>query len=219
MNESRQYHHGDLPSAVKRAALQVLAAGGPAALSLRQVAARAGVSHTAPRHHFGDKRRLLTELAIDGFHRLAADLAAALADRDDPGDQLAALARAYVAHRRRHPGYAAVMWRTDLLDGTDPRLRQASLQTFDVLHQAAGRLDSPLVARLGVHRLALLLWSLAHGVSDLADRFTPGLARAVAESQEGLAVTEIGRQSPEELFGELATAILGRGVTTVGHDD
>ena len=62
-----RYHHGDLPNAVKQAALAVLATDGPAALSLRQVAADAGVSHTAPRHHFGDKQHLLTELALDGF--------------------------------------------------------------------------------------------------------------------------------------------------------
>ncbi len=111
----------------------VSATDGPAALSLRQVAAQAGVSHTAP-HHFGDKQHLLTALAIDGFTSLADTMTRALDSVDQPADRLPALLSAYVAHHREHPGYAAIMWRTDLLDTADPRLQHASLQTFQLLH-------------------------------------------------------------------------------------
>src|SRR6266496_4233805 len=69
---ARPYHHGDLPRA--------LAEAGPAAVSLRDLARRAGVSHAAPAHHFGDKAGLLTAVAADGFERLAAALQAADAE-------------------------------------------------------------------------------------------------------------------------------------------
>ncbi len=213
MSPARGYHHGDLRNAVKQAALQVLATAGPAALSLRQVAAQAGVSHTAPRHHFGDKQRLLTELAVEGFEELAAAMTAELGrsrqPSRDPVDEVAALLRAYVRHRRDQPGYAAVMWRTDLLDASDPRLRQASLHTFEVLHRAVRRVDAPAADRLGAYRLALLFWSLAQGVSDLADRLTPALAAAVGDADPEL-------PRPEELIVEFVAALGDGGSATQG---
>lgn len=195
---SQRYHHGDLRNAVREAALRVLAEQGPAALSLRQVAAEAGVSHTAPRHHFTDKRHLLTELAVEGFERLDAMMAEAEQDVDEPSDAVAALLGAYVRLRRDHPGHAAVMWRTDLLDPDDPRLRETSLATFRRLHAAVRRArpgDSAL-------RLSLLLWSLAHGAADLSPRLTPALAAAVGDPDPDL-------PSPEVLVEQLARDLLG----------
>ncbi|HEY4419033.1 MAG TPA: TetR family transcriptional regulator, partial [Pseudonocardia sp.] len=65
------YHHGDLRRALLDTALQAVAEQGPAAISLRDVARRAGVSHAAPTHHFGDKTGLLTALAAEGWSLLA----------------------------------------------------------------------------------------------------------------------------------------------------
>lgn len=194
------YHHGDLANAVKQAALAVLAADGPGALSLRQVAAQAGVSHTAPRHHFGDKRTLLTALAVDGFEALASALREV---PDGDGDRLPELVSAYVAHHLKHPGYAAIMWRTDLLDSTDPDLQRASLSTFQSLHDAAQRVQAPLAVTLGPYRLALMLWSMAHGVSTLAERLTPGLADAVGDPDPAL-------PPPETLVAEFTRSALQR---------
>src|SRR5258707_3669661 len=67
-----RYHHGDLPNALRRAAVEVIEERGLAAFSLREVARRAGVSHNAPAHHFGDVRGLLTSLAVEGFDLLSA---------------------------------------------------------------------------------------------------------------------------------------------------
>ncbi|NRB03591.1 MAG: TetR family transcriptional regulator, partial [Rhodobacteraceae bacterium] len=63
------YHHGDLRAALIEAGLQELEATGTEAFSLRKVARRAGVSHAAPAHHFGDVTGLLTALAAEGFRR------------------------------------------------------------------------------------------------------------------------------------------------------
>ena len=67
-----RYHHGDLPNALLRAAVEVIEERGLGAFSQREVARRAGVSHNAPAHHFGDTRGLLTSLAIQGFEVLHA---------------------------------------------------------------------------------------------------------------------------------------------------
>src|SRR5829696_3636865 len=74
MTKSGSYHHGALRAAVINAALEVISESGPGAVSLRDLARRAGVSHAAPAHHFGDKAGLLTAVAADGFERLAATL-------------------------------------------------------------------------------------------------------------------------------------------------
>ncbi len=167
MASTTTYHHGDLPSAVRRAALDVIAERGPDGFSVREVARRAGVSHTAPRHHFGDRRDLLTALATDGFRALAAVMDEAAAGAVDPLDAVTAQVRAYVHLHRTKPGYAAVMWRTDLVDRDDPALAEAARDTLRRLHRSVVRAMPDLRGSLdGV----ALVWALAHGVSQLGDR-------------------------------------------------
>ncbi len=66
------YHHGDLVRGLEDAAFELLAEQGHASLSLREVARRAGVSHNAPYHHFGDRTALLHHLAEAAMTRLLA---------------------------------------------------------------------------------------------------------------------------------------------------
>ena len=60
--------------ALIRAASELLNAGGPDAVTLRAVGARAGVSRGAPYGHFDDKEHLLTQLAIHAWNEVAAPL-------------------------------------------------------------------------------------------------------------------------------------------------
>lgn len=99
------YHHGDLRLALLDESAQMIDEVGPSSLSLRELARRAGVSHGAPAHHFGDRRGLLTALAAQGLRLLAADVAAATAGGFDEA------AVAYVRFAREHPGHYAVMHR------------------------------------------------------------------------------------------------------------
>src|SRR5262245_25989316 len=66
-----KYHHGDLRAALIVAATELLREHGLEAFTLRECARRAGVSHAAPAHHFGDARGLLTACAAAGFEHLA----------------------------------------------------------------------------------------------------------------------------------------------------
>lgn len=63
------YHHGDLRQALLVAAKALIAEAGIENLSLRKLAERAGVSRTAPYHHFSDKNDLLCAIAAQGFRR------------------------------------------------------------------------------------------------------------------------------------------------------
>ena len=68
------YHHGDLRATLLKAAARILEKQGPHAISLRDLARRAEVSHNAPYRHFADRQSLLAALADDGFALLAKEL-------------------------------------------------------------------------------------------------------------------------------------------------
>src|SRR5215470_4643684 len=71
---ARKYHHGDLRRALVDAALAIVERAGPGALSLRELARRAGVSHAAPYRHFESREALLAALATEGFLGLGAEM-------------------------------------------------------------------------------------------------------------------------------------------------
>ena len=112
---------------------------GLAAFSLREVARRAGVSHNAPAHHFGDTRGLLTSLAVEGFEVLYATAREATAPYDDPVDRLTAMGIAYVELARTHRAHCDIMFRVDLVDPDDPALIAAGERAYGQLEETCGR--------------------------------------------------------------------------------
>jgi AcrR family transcriptional regulator len=156
------YHHGDLRRALLAAATEAIAEQGPAALSLRDLARRAGVSHAAPTHHFGDKKGLLTALAAEGFERLAAALREA---RAATGSFLE-VGVTYVRFATSHRAHFEVMWRPDLYHADDPALVAARSRSSDALYSAVTDLsDGPATA--DTRQAGLAAWSLAHGYATL----------------------------------------------------
>ncbi len=126
MRDTRGYHHGDLRRALLSAAVQAIEESGPAALSLRDLARRAGVSHAAPAHHFGDRAGLFTAIAVQGFDALADALTEA-------GDELLDLGVAYVEFAVRHRAHFEVMFHPDLYRADDSELRAARERSGAVL--------------------------------------------------------------------------------------
>ncbi|MFP5377499.1 MAG: TetR/AcrR family transcriptional regulator [Acidimicrobiia bacterium] len=153
MAASRPYHHGALRTALLDAAAAEIADVGPAAMSVRKVAARAGVSHTAAAHHFGDKRGLLTALAVEGHRALADALVAAR-----PHGMLA-LGAAYLRFAHEHRPWFDVMFRPDLVRTDDPAFAEASRSSFGELREAA-------TAASGGD-LVYGAWALVHGIAVL----------------------------------------------------
>jgi AcrR family transcriptional regulator len=179
------YHHGALREALLSAAERLLERDGVAGLTLRAAAREAGVSHAAPKHHFGDMAGLLSELAIVGFGRLRAFLSAGLRDDLSRREKVDAIGRGYVAFAKAHPALFLMMFRSERLDMTRPLLRDAARASLDVLASALGPGDGetdgePLsLAQAG--RLARA-WSLVHGFSTLLidGRWKPLLKRLPA---------------------------------------
>src|SRR5215212_8272090 len=115
-NDARPYHHGDLPRTLLQAALEAIAESGPGALSLRDLARRAGVSHAAPAYHFGDKAGLLTAVATEGYELLAD----ALTRARETSDSFLDVGVAYVGFAVDHRAHFEVMFRPDLYHRDDP---------------------------------------------------------------------------------------------------
>ncbi|MBW5420537.1 TetR family transcriptional regulator [Streptomyces sp. BG9H] len=110
----------------------LLAAEGVQALTLREIARRAGVSHGAPRRYFPTHVALLSAIARRGFAELAAEVEKAAAD-GDARTRLKALSRAYLGFAAAHRGMFELMFRHDLLESGALGLRETSLPLFEVL--------------------------------------------------------------------------------------
>lgn len=130
-------------------------------MSLRDVARRAGVSHAAPTHHFGDKTGLLTALATEGWSMLADALAATA----DHTPSFAELGVAYVLFTTTHPAHFAVMRAPGLTRADDPELLAAKKRAADEL--TAGARRHSVAAAAADDTTALAGWALVHGLAAL----------------------------------------------------
>ncbi|MFF2395612.1 TetR/AcrR family transcriptional regulator [Nocardia sp. NPDC058114] len=155
------YHHGDLPSALVRAAVELLEEDGAADLSLRAAARRAGVSTAAPYRHFADRDALLSAVAAVGFRELAEQLVAASAEPSTPED-LATIAVAYVRFALARPALFRVMF-SDPCDPTSPERVAATTAIHDYV-QAIVRRIYPTADE---ESLTNAMWALVHGLAFL----------------------------------------------------
>jgi len=187
----RAYHHGDLRTALLAAAEQELAAHGVEGFSLRQVAKRAGVSHAAPAHHFGDTRGLLTALAAEGFRRFLATQARREAVAPpDPRAQLAAAGLGYIDFALERPTLFRLLFSSDRPDFTDTDLDAASTEAYFHLREQVRVAGGSETDAAGA-------WAMAHGLADLLanGRLKPILALPDAE-REAVLISLITRSFP-----------------------
>lgn len=159
MSTSSRYHHGDLRAALVVAATAMLEQEGHEALSLREAARRAGVSHNAPYRHFADREALLAAVAADGFRALAA----AMAQASGSGRiALRGVGEAYVAFAVARPRLFTLMFGAGLDAGAHPELQEAMGKVFAHLAEGFGARGD------GNPRPAMIAaWSVVHGLAHL----------------------------------------------------
>ena len=159
---SSSYHHGNLRRALLDAVEAIVGEQGLEALTLRACARRAEVSPAAVSHHFGDKRGMLTEFAVEGLDALKAQVACELREAGaDAGERVRGIGRAYVRTALERPAHFRVMFRRELLH-EDERLQNGSV--FELLMSEIAGLDRFLGRE--PHDLrprAQFAWATVHG--------------------------------------------------------
>lgn len=168
MNEdahSRRHHHGNLRAALIEAGIALLSEGGLNALTLRKCAARAGVSHAAPAHHFDGLDGLRVAIAEEGFARFRRRmLAFADAGPQTPRDRLFGICRGYLAFAREDPALYDLIFSFRANSTAIADLEAGSAPSYMVLRDSCAPFQpegaDPVI-------LETQVWSLVHGYAML----------------------------------------------------
>lgn len=164
-----KYHHGNLKEALVGAGLAILKEDGLEALSLRACAARAGVSHGAPKNHFASLSVLQAAIVAEGFRQFAAAMRGRMADAPAQGKpQVMAAAQGYVGFAEENPDLFRLMFSMERRLDIYPDLLPASQEAYAVLRDVS-RWLAPGNAIDPVHGTSVetTLWSFVHGFANL----------------------------------------------------
>ncbi len=177
MKNDSSYHHGDLRSALIKAAAAEIERGGYENLSLRELAQSLGVSRAAPYRHFADRRALLAAVASDGFDRLTA--IHRNAKGRTPQARLAAAERSQMFR---------LMFVSDLLGGSaappDPALIKAASESYVVFEQlVAATLDNPDEGAVKAAAVAIMSTSYGFALLRMNDRLKPFMYGPLTQSE------------------------------------
>jgi AcrR family transcriptional regulator len=175
------HHHGDLRNALEQAALELVSERGSQAFTLAEASRRAGVSVAAPYKHFADKDALLAALARKGYEAQYERFAAAIDSADDPVEQLAAFAAAYVQFTIDNRALFEITFAAGLKKQQYPELAQAGDKVLELLRGPASRLRNDPDAALD---LVQSIGALAHGFATFL------LEGVFGDPTESLALTK-----------------------------
>ncbi|GAA6179190.1 TetR/AcrR family transcriptional regulator [Shimia sp. NS0008-38b] len=164
-NVKTRHHHGDLKRALIEAGLELLEEGGLEALTLRKCAARAGVSHAAPAHHFDGLPGLISAISEAGFDIFSKHMS----DEIEVGNQsdigrLRSICRGYLQFGMTHSGLLKVMFGEHGLAIHAPRNNREEAEAYLLLRRACAPFVPP---GEDPHIVEAQVWSLIHGFTLL----------------------------------------------------
>ena len=162
---AKKHHHGNLRPALIKAGLELLEEGGIDALTLRKCAARAGVSHAAPAHHFDGLPGLRQAIAVEAFQLFSNHLQGAIdSGEQSPRGRLKSICRGYLQFGLSHRGLLNVIFGFDGLAALANPEGQDEAHAYLILRSVC----APFVpdgtdARI----IEAQVWSLIHGFTLL----------------------------------------------------
>jgi len=167
--DKKSYHHGDLRRALIDAGEAELAQSGLAGFSLRRVAGRVGVSHTASSHHFGDVNGLIEALAVRGFQRLLDCMEARQPGAaETPYEKLMASGLGYLDFAEDHSALFQLLFGMSKGTVPNPDVMVAAEAAFMHLARNVAALhDAEPLAHPGAREEVLACWSRVHGFAEL----------------------------------------------------
>jgi len=152
---------------ILKVAVELMTKEGLAALSMREVARRSGVSHQAPYHHFENREAILAAIAEEGFKQFNAALESA--SGSNAVARLTAAGRAYVGFALSHPAHFQVMFRPGLvnLDKYPSALAEAN-RGFAILQSLIDRVvKEKFLPPSHADGMVILAWAFVQGLSVL----------------------------------------------------
>jgi AcrR family transcriptional regulator len=181
------FHHGDLRRALLDTVVEIMGREGPAAITLREVAGRIGVTHAAPYRHFTSKEALLAGVAEEGFRLMRDQMLEAMARRGpDPLDRWEELGVSYVLFALKQPCHFRLMYSSELADrARHPALRDAAQASYRLLLDVVVESQKARRVREGdPQKLALTAWAMMHGLEVLLiERQLAGAPLALAQAE------------------------------------
>lgn len=168
--KTETYHHGNLRTALIAAALSLIMDKGMDAVTIREVASKAGVSHTAPYRHFTDKSALMAAVAKEGFDLMVAQMRQRMAAHpDDPLLQFKYCGIGYIEFALAHPAHYRVMFGPckDKSRASEELKKSAATSFQTLLNAIAACQAQGLVHDGDLMAMALAAWSMVHGFSML----------------------------------------------------
>ncbi|MEO0565223.1 MAG: TetR/AcrR family transcriptional regulator [Chloroflexota bacterium] len=193
------YHHGNLREEILRVSVDILQEEGVGAITMRSIAERIGVSHSAAYRHFKGKDALLSAIAQQGYEQLTARLYAVYNSSELPiGETFRQMGVTYITYAIENPAQYRLMYGSDAVDRrSDPalataarKLARAVLEMINLCQQR-GSLKSE-----NTRELSHAVWSLSHGAAMLV-------------------IDGHIRVSDTAAFADQMTAYLGGGISTV----
>ena len=144
------------------AAVAISAANGPDAISMREVAREAGVSHQAPYHHFTDRSGIFAAICEEGFRHLSEALLAPRPSIDSN------MCESYVHFALQNPGHFRVMMRNDLCQLANyPSAAFEANRAFDILVDEVKLLLGEGADNEVIKTQTAYMWSVGHGLATL----------------------------------------------------
>jgi AcrR family transcriptional regulator len=165
----KPYHHGNLRRTLIDASIALMGESGPEAVTLREVASRAKVSHTAPYRHFAEKNDLFAAVAEQGFTELRKAVEEAAPPEKPPLERLHLSGSAYVSFALERTAHFRVMFSAELDPEKHPAARAAAEAAFEALVTVIHACQEARVLSAGeTRKKARFAWSLVHGIAHLA---------------------------------------------------